>query len=1274
MAINKITAEQLFKIKRKSAQALPNKPSAQGYTAEEIKNYLTNFVTDDEDSFKAELDRIVDEINVLIGGIENVTLKNYVIDEIVKKFTEQNPVLNLSFNKETNLLEYETYSDNGSVDILPNGMVFVDGSLLKNKSGSSFYPQTSIDKLIDKIDDKTVREYLLSLQTKLTELQDEHDRDIASLTQSFESILGGDAPEALNTIKELAEALNNNPTQVDDILLQLTNLNTNKVDKIIGKGLSTNDFTNDLKASLEALLQRDLADVSDIPEELKSFTDDSEHRLVTDAEKNAWNSKASAIHQHNISDILDLQKILDSKSDNTHSHTLEEIGAEAKGTASNLISQHNSNTEAHSDIRELIREVRNKVDGINEAISFVNEKQLSDWIAGTYIRSDGKTTNDLFVGQHIYIQEQSERDFWVSSKPVSSINDLTPLPTDKINLEDYVLKENLANVATSGSYNDLLHTPNIYYKLSEMIEDDDHKTITKQKLELIDTNAEKLLEKLDTNLGLTEANKMLVTDSNGNIVTAIAGSMSALIDSLDSSSTTMAPTANQVRILNNIKLDKQQGTENANKYLYVNSLGLIDLATIKTKLSEFINDNNYQTLTEVQALIKAIPTPDVSGQISSHNIDETAHQDIRDAIKNIDLSGYSKTNHTHDYSSLFADINHTHDYATQNDINTAISNLINGAPTTLDTLKEIADAMASNQSVVSALEQSIGNKANTSDLNNYLPLSAGSGKKLTGNLYLTKDTVISNLIHIRGLDSSGNAKSLIALSNTNNVWINYDNSGATIVGGSSLQPFTANHKKTNLGTATASFNNIYGTTIYQNGKQVANAEDIPTKVDALNPNVFIGYNSEENINSEYQVSFKNNDQSYGICWSKFANIAQQSKAPSVCTYNGFFYVNSSVNSLSGADANPFLQYHSEQDFRILTTAYSDTWLQQIATDFRTPYVYVRRCENGTWTDWVKLASTSDLSSYVPTSRTVNGKALSANISLGNKDVGALPDYTLTINHGTAGNPRMVKFASVNYSNAATCFKMGAMTCHDNGVSYQFLTDMLIAVTTAGDVTANIYKFAQSSVGNVDGVARYTGDVFYVNDTTNKIVDFYILCGQYSSSQFTPATKVGSTTINYVTQYSGTAAYYSSGDKVWANGCGNTYARTSDIPSTSGFVNTSSDQTVGGTKTFSNAIYAPVYKSDTSTAGFRLSDSNEMNFSSNVDTIYFGYQRDRIPNNGGGYVSKYQFGNSQGSGAGGTIYCNDVYVDNGSTQVARKTDLGTQVTYSLSGTTLTIIPK
>lgn len=45
----------------------------------------------------------------------------------------------------------------------------------------------------------------------------------------------------------------------------------------------------------------------------------------------------------------------------------------------------------------------------------------------------------------------------------------------------------------------------------------------------------------------------------------------------------------------------------------------------------------------------------------------------------------------------------------------AIAALINGAPSTLDTLKEIADAMLENESVVQALETAIGTKANETE-------------------------------------------------------------------------------------------------------------------------------------------------------------------------------------------------------------------------------------------------------------------------------------------------------------------------------------------------------------------------------------------------------------------------------------------------------------------------------------------------------------------------------------------------------------------------------
>ena len=45
-----------------------------------------------------------------------------------------------------------------------------------------------------------------------------------------------------------------------------------------------------------------------------------------------------------------------------------------------------------------------------------------------------------------------------------------------------------------------------------------------------------------------------------------------------------------------------------------------------------------------------------------------------------------------------------------------IAGLINGAPTTMDTLKEIADAMAENQTVVEALDAAIGTKADKTDI------------------------------------------------------------------------------------------------------------------------------------------------------------------------------------------------------------------------------------------------------------------------------------------------------------------------------------------------------------------------------------------------------------------------------------------------------------------------------------------------------------------------------------------------------------------------------
>ena len=53
--------------------------------------------------------------------------------------------------------------------------------------------------------------------------------------------------------------------------------------------------------------------------------------------------------------------------------------------------------------------------------------------------------------------------------------------------------------------------------------------------------------------------------------------------------------------------------------------------------------------------------------------------------------------------------------ATQQDISTAISELIAGAPETYDTLKEIADYISSHQNVVDGINAAIGNKADKAE-------------------------------------------------------------------------------------------------------------------------------------------------------------------------------------------------------------------------------------------------------------------------------------------------------------------------------------------------------------------------------------------------------------------------------------------------------------------------------------------------------------------------------------------------------------------------------
>ena len=104
----------------------------------------------------------------------------------------------------------------------------------------------------------------------------------------------GAAPEALNTLEELANALNDDAGFAGALSIHLTSLDTavaSKVDKVAGKGLSTKDFTTVLKTKLEGLT----AYTHPSTHPATMIVEDSTHRFTTDAEKATWNNKVDKV-------------------------------------------------------------------------------------------------------------------------------------------------------------------------------------------------------------------------------------------------------------------------------------------------------------------------------------------------------------------------------------------------------------------------------------------------------------------------------------------------------------------------------------------------------------------------------------------------------------------------------------------------------------------------------------------------------------------------------------------------------------------------------------------------------------------------------------------------------------------------------------------------------------------------------------------------------------------------------------------------------------------
>lgn len=207
------------------------------------------------------------------------------------------------------------------------------------------------------------------------------------------------------------------------------------------------------------------------------------------------------------------------------------------------------------------------------------------------------------------------------------------------------------------------------------------------------------------------------------------------------------------------------------------------------------------------------------------------------------------------------------------------------------------------------------------------------------------------------------------------------------------------------------------------------------------------------------------------------------------------------------------------------------------------------------------ALTTVAASKVPTSRKINNKELTEDITLSADDVGAyskstcntlfnrkVDDCYLEINNNATGTGD-VKFATVDYSDCDSNNGASALirmrSGHGNGKSFIFSQDVYIHVNYDGTVRVDNRKHYDSYVGKYDDVNHQYGDIFWVNDTDNKIVDFYCLVGQWTRLWMTPYKRITSSSKGTFTQYTD-RILYSEGAKEWA--ANSVIVVKSDIPS------------------------------------------------------------------------------------------------------------------------------
>ena len=265
-------------------------------TAEQFSDFFDSFVHRDEDKIAIDkVDELPDRLNGKYGQDDGVRLEGQ-LEQLSDTLSGHIIISDDHFIRLDEGLAAETARAEGEEAAIRNELTAGDAATLqsgKTYADGKVAAEAALREQGDAATLQEANEHTGSLvaseqaaresgdRTTLQSAKDYVDKAIAELVDG--------SPAALDTLKELSAALGDDPNFAATVAGQIGQ----KVDKVTGKGLSTEDYTTAEKSKLAGIATGANNYVHPSAHPASIITQDASHRFVTDTEKSTWNGKAS---------------------------------------------------------------------------------------------------------------------------------------------------------------------------------------------------------------------------------------------------------------------------------------------------------------------------------------------------------------------------------------------------------------------------------------------------------------------------------------------------------------------------------------------------------------------------------------------------------------------------------------------------------------------------------------------------------------------------------------------------------------------------------------------------------------------------------------------------------------------------------------------------------------------------------------------------------------------------------------------------------------------